>query len=266
MTLLEMFYAAAIGFSAGLLGGMAGIGGSMIILPGLALVFRFQTPDFAEQHLYMAAALATNVLVALPATSRHVKAKAVRPELVRAILPAMLIAMIVGVLISNYIHGQVLKRALAAFIAAYALLNLYRLVRPRPLSERLVEHTSPPVMASIGGAAGLFGGLLGLGGGVVMVPLLQVFSRIRLREAIAVSSAAMIATALVGATIKFATLHTHGLSPAHAALFVLAMAPTAVLGATIGASMIHRLPLQVVRALVSILLLIAAARMSGLFS
>jgi uncharacterized protein len=266
MTPLEMLLAAAIGFTAGVLGGLAGIGGSMIILPGLALVFGFSSAAYAEQHLYMAAAMAINVLVALPATSRHTKAGAVRGDLVRPILPAMVIAIIVGVLISNSIHGQVLKRLLAVFIAGYAAMNLYRMVYPRSATNRPAERTGGPLLAAIGGVAGLFGGLLGIGGGVVMVPLLQVFSRIRIREAIAVSSAVMIVSALVGASLKFATLPSHGLSPAHAALFVLAMAPTAMLGAAIGASMIHRLPLAVVRGMVSILLLIAAARMSGLFS
>jgi uncharacterized protein len=265
MTPTQMFLAAAIGLSAGVLGGLAGIGGSMIILPGLALVFGFHTPEYAEQHLYMAAAMATNTLVALPATSRHMRARAVRRELVIPILPAMLAAMILGVLASNYIHGQVLKRLLAGFIAAYALVNLYRMYRPLGEVRRPPERTSRPMLIGIGGLAGLFGGLLGLGGGVVMVPLLQVVSRVRLREAIAVSSAVMIATALVGAMLKFATLPGHGMAPAHAALLVLTMAPTAMLGATLGAHMTHRLPLYTIRGIVSVLLLVAAARMSGLF-
>lgn len=257
----QMFLAAVIGLTAGVLGGLAGIGGSLIILPGLALVFGFHTPDFAEQHMYMAAAMATNVLVALPATSRHIRARAVRRNLVVPILPAMLIAMIVGVLASNFIHGLMLKRLLALFIASYALVNLYRLLRPLGETGRPAERTSTPMMATVGASAGLVGGLLGLGGGVILVPLLQVLSRIRLREAIAVSAAVMIATALVGAVLKFATLSTHGIAPESAALLVLMMAPTAMLGATLGAHLTHRLPVRVVRGVVSVLLLLAAARM-----
>lgn len=264
MTPTEMILAAAIGLSAGVLGGLAGIGGSMVILPGLALVFGFRTADFAEQHLYMAAAMATNVLVALPATSRHIRAHAVRRDLVIPILPTMLVAMVIGVLASNYLHGQLLKRMLAAFIAAYAVVNLYRMLRPLGEVNRPTERTSRPVLMTIGGGAGLVGGLLGLGGGVIMVPLLQVVSRVRLREAIGVSSAVMIATALVGALIKFATLSTHNLQPTDAALFVLVMAPTAMFGAALGASMAHRLPLRAIRAIVSVLLIVAAIRMVGL--
>lgn len=261
MTLTEMFLAAAIGLSAGVLGGLAGIGGSLIILPGLALVFGFKTPDFAEQHLYMAAAMATNVLVALPATSRHIRARAVRRELVVPILPAMLIAMIVGVLASNYIEGLWLKRLLAVFIGAYAVVNLYRIARPLGTTNRPRERTGRPILTAIGAGAGLIGGLLGLGGGVIMVPLLQVVARVRLREAIGVSSAVMIATALIGATLKFATLNQHDLAASGAALFVLVMAPTAMLGATVGAHMAHRLPLHMIRAIVSLLLLLAALRL-----
>jgi uncharacterized protein len=155
---------------------------------------------------------------------------------------------------------------LALFIATYAVVNLYRIARPLPASHRPVERIGRKLLTSIGAVAGLVGGLLGLGGGVVMVPLLQVIARVRLREAIAVSSAVMIATALVGASIKFATLPQHDVSAARAGLFVLMMAPTAMIGASLGAYMAHRMPLAVVRGIVSVLLLIAAFRMTAFFA
>jgi uncharacterized membrane protein YfcA len=53
--------------------------------------------------------------------------------------------------------------------------------------------------AAIGAAAGLFSGLLGVGGGIVMVPLLVLVSGLSQHEAHATSLAAIVPIAAVGA-------------------------------------------------------------------
>lgn len=263
MTSIQLVEAAAIGLAAGVLGGMAGIGGSMIMLPGLALVFGYHDRAHTDQHVYMAAAMAVNVLVAVPATRRHAKAGALRHDLVKPVMPAMIAAIILGVLVSNWMDGRVLKYLLALFIAGYCLLNIYRIFRPRTDATRPAERRGAPILATVGGVAGFIGGLLGLGGGVVMVPMLQVLGNIRLREAIATSSAVMVASALIGAALKFATLHIA--APGHLwtkpALLVVAMAPGAIIGGTVGAALAHKLPLRAVRGIVSVILLVAAIRL-----
>ena len=60
-----------IGLVAGVLGGMLGVGGSVIIIPGMTIVLGY------DQHLYQAAAMVANVAVSIPATMRHYKAGAV---------------------------------------------------------------------------------------------------------------------------------------------------------------------------------------------
>lgn len=264
MTAIQIAEAASIGLAAGILGGLAGIGGSMIMLPGLALVFGYSDARHSDQHVYMAAAMAVNVLVSIPATRRHARAGAVRRDLVLRMLPPMVAAIIGGVLISNVVDGYILSRLLALFIAGYSLFNIFRVFRPRTDATRPPERTGRLLLTAIGATAGLVGGLLGLGGGVVTVPMLQIFANIRLRMAIATSSAVMVASALIGAALKFATLSQAAptRSWTEAAWLVAAMAPGAIIGGTLGASLAHRLPLRIVRTVVSVILLIAAARLA----
>lgn len=257
----QVVIALLIGLAAGVIGGLAGIGGSMIMLPGLALAFGYDDAAHTAQHEYMAAAMAVNVLVAIPATARHARHGTVRRELVLGLVPAMVAAIVLGVLLSNLVPGTVLRRLLAVFIAGYCGVNIYRIVRPRRDANRPPERAGRGMLAGIGGAAGLLAGLLGLGGGVVMVPMLQVGARVRLRQAIAASSAAMVASALIGAGVKFATLAGEGRSPIDAGWLATAMAPGAILGGAFGATLAHRLSLTVVRISVSVLLLGAAVRM-----
>lgn len=259
----QALFAAIIGLVAGLIGGLAGIGGSMVMLPGLAIVFGFAgDPEHTRQHVYQAAAMCVNVLVALPATVQHGRAGAVRRDLVAGLLPAMCAGIVAGVLVSNLVPGAALKLLLAVFITGYALINIYRAARPRPVVDGAPEAPPRGVVPLIGGAAGVVGGVLGLGGGVVTVPLLNTVGRVRLRQAIAASSAAMCISAAIGAAIKLWTLGGHGRAPAEALWLTLAMGPMAVAGALVGARLAHALPLRAVRLSISVLLLLAAARMA----
>jgi len=263
MTLMDVIPAALLGLIAGLLGGLAGIGGSMIMLPGLHMLFGDEPVQI--HHRYMAAAMVVNVAVAFPAMLKHRAAGAVRGDLVAPLLTGAVLGIIGGVLVSNRFDGQALRSMLAAFIAGYSVLNLMRLIRrtPEPLAHH--ERVGTAGLVAAGGVTGMTAGLLGLGGGVVMVPLLQVACRVPLRQSIATSSAVICVTATVGAGLKLGTLHRVDESVSAALLLAALMAPTAIIGGLMGARLTHTLPIRLVRAAVTALLLLAAAKMAGLW-
>ncbi len=60
------------------------------------------------------------------------------------------------------------------------------------------EHPTVPVLAGIGIAGGLFGGLFGVGGGLIVVPLLIMFVALDAKVATATSLAAIALTAAFG--------------------------------------------------------------------
>lgn len=265
MAMAEVLMLMAIGLSAGVLGGLAGVGGSMVMIPGMALILGYSDASKTEQHLYAAAAMAVNVFVSLPAALKHRREGAVRRDLFWNLAPVMAGAIIAGVLVSNRIDGLSLKRMLAAFIAFYCVLNIVRVVRKRPEPAPEVERASRFRVMGIAAAGGMVAGVLGLGGGVVIVPLLQIFCRVRLRAAIGTSLAVMSVTAVLGAAFKIGTLPSHGLSIGTALAYVAALAPGAILGGHLGAALNHRLPISGVRIAISALLIIVAARLAGVF-
>jgi uncharacterized membrane protein YfcA len=260
----DALWSAAIGLLAGLLGGLAGIGGSMVMLPGLFLIFG-DNAEHTKQHLYMAAAMVVNIVVSIPATYQHWKAGAMRGDLAGWLLPTMTATMVAGVFASNRFEGDWLRLMLAAFIAAYCVTNIVRVLRPVPADDRPAERTGPGLLIGIGSVTGFVGGLLGIGGGVLMVPALQLLARVRLRHAIATSSLVMCVTAAVGSGLKLATLGEHGELATEAWWLVLAMSPGAIVGAMIGASLVHWLPVRVIRVAISVLLMVAAAKLAGLW-
>ncbi|MCC6322287.1 MAG: sulfite exporter TauE/SafE family protein [Phycisphaerales bacterium] len=253
---------AVVGLIAGVLGGLAGVGGSMVMLP--ALHFLYGDEPESIHHLYMAAAMTVNVMVSLPAALRHHRARAVRTDLVRVLAIGTTVAVIAGVLLGNLVAGDRLRLCLALFLGVYCLSNLVRLVRNHPEHAAEDERTDAPRLAISGVSTGLIGGLLGLGGGVVLVPMLQFLNRVPLRNAIATSSAVICITAVFGAGLKLASLSRLGQSPGTALALALAMAPTAVIGGTLGARLTHTLPIRSVRIVITALMLVVAARLADL--
>ena len=96
---------------------------------------------------------------------------------------------------------------------------------------------------AVGFSGGLISGLLGIGGGVVMVPGLVLALGFAQRRAHATSLAAIIPIAAVGAALY--AVDGGEVSPAFAAL----VAAGAVVGAPVGVRALARLPEGVVRVL-----------------
>lgn len=255
-------FAALLGVLAGLIGGLAGIGGSLVIIPGLGLIYGYDEPNRVIQHLYMASAMGVNVLVSAPAAWQHKKKGSLSIPTVKLILPGMLIGMTVGVWVSDQTPGRWLFFLLAAFIAIYALTNLVRAARKTVEPQLTDMRTEWWPYSLIGLFTGFLGGLIGIGGGIVMVPLMQLLCRVPLKTAIGTSSAVMVVSALLGATQKVLHLEHHGLQWIHALKLIAIMGPGAILGGMLGAKLTHALPIQGLRIAVSLLLALIAARLA----
>lgn len=103
----------------------------------------------------------------------------------------------------------------------------------------------------VGVVGGLFSGLLGIGGGTAMVPLLVLVQRVTQRDAHAISLAAMIPIA-VGALLVYGVAGE--VDPAAAA----ALAAGAIFGARLGAELLSRAPERPLKAAFGVVLLFAA--------
>lgn len=259
---IDIVFYAGLGLVAGVLGGLLGIGGSVILIPGMAVFLHDANPE--SQHLYQATAMMVNIAVSVPAALRHRRSGTIRADLFRILLPAAAVAIVAGVLLSNLIPGLWLRRVFAAFLLYAAVSDIWNFVRQRPDFPPEGAVVTVPRGVSVGGVMGAAAGLLGIGGGVIGIPLAQRLCRLPLKQCIGVSSAVMCLTAIAGAGVKTATLGEHGYSPGSAVIMAAAMAPTAVLGGRIGAGLTQRLPTTAVRVAMVLLLLLSAWQMSGL--
>jgi uncharacterized membrane protein YfcA len=109
-------------------------------------------------------------------------------------------------------------------------------------------------LAAIGTAGGVFSGLLGVGGGSVIVPLLIVWLGYGPREATGTSMMAIVVIAAVAVTLQA----TYGnVDPANAAL----VGVPAIGGAIAGTALQQRIPERAISLLFAGLLVIIAAKL-----
>jgi hypothetical protein len=99
---------------------------------------------------------------------------------------------------------------------------------------RLRSSVLDPKLFAIGLGGGLLAGLLGVGGGVVMVPLLVLWARCGQRDAHAISLGAIIPISIGG-------IATYGLAGEVRWWPALGLAAGSIVGARIGAGMLARI-------------------------
>jgi hypothetical protein len=250
----EILVLAGIGIITGLLGGLLGIGGGIVMIPALAIVL--------GHDIHMAQAASMNVIffVAAPAALRHWRVRTIRMELVKRLLPFAMVAVLVGVTVNIWIPNSDLSIIFGLFLLYVLYENVRRLQRDDPLATESIpkphadrgSDISLMRTGLVGSMAGFGAGLLGIGGGLITVPMTQIVCKCSLRECIACSSAVMCLTSVVGAAYKDATLSSvpgmsddvHWYTPLGISIWLI---PTCLVGSWIGARLTQVLPLKVVR-------------------
>lgn len=263
-----------LGLLGGTIGGLLGLGGGVVVIPALTILLG---PD---QHFYQGTMMLVYIVTALPAAWKHNQAKAIRFDALRGLVPASIVTMLLGVFLGNQLPEAQLRLLFALFLVYVIVTDGRRLIvefRKSRAEERAGNGKAWPAASAdrvsvlAGGIIGLFtgftSGLLGIGGGVVCVPLLQRVARLSLRESIATSIGLILITGTVGAIAKTSTIPstTNGAhSVGDAVLLAAFLAPGAVVGGLLGATLTHKLPIPWVRAAFITLLSLSVLQMTGL--
>jgi uncharacterized membrane protein YfcA len=214
-----------IGVLAGFIAGAFGVGGGILIVPGLLW---FTTYDQRLAH-------GTSLAAVVP-----ISAASLLPYLVNGAVDWLVASILVGGSVFGAVAGTALlqRLPLRALTMAFALLLGGTAVRlflapggggVDALSSRVVL-----LVAATGLVAGLVSGLLGVGGGIVMVPALVLFAGFLPLDAKGTSLAVILPTALIGTWRN----RTHGNADLRAAAVIGASgALAAVVGGTVSAAM-----------------------------
>jgi len=154
-----------VGLAAGLLSGIFGVGGGTVIVPMLVLLLRF------DQRL----AAGTSLAAIVPTATVGVVSYAVHGSV--AWIPALILAAgaVVGAQIGTWLLARIPQNALRwGFVAflAVVIVMLFVVVPARD-AELVLTVGSVIGLVALGLFTGIMAGLLGVGGGVIVVPALM---------------------------------------------------------------------------------------------
>ena len=167
--LLSIILYLVIGVFAGLAGALLGIGGGVITVPALLFVFSLMNfPEASVMHIAIATSLSAMVLNTLSSTYFHHVKRSVQWKYFLRLVPGIVIGSIAGALIAGSLPSHLLK----VFFGFFACLIGFVFVKP--IKATIEKHKLPsfPMFILIGTIIACLADLLGIGGGLFIVPIL----------------------------------------------------------------------------------------------
>ncbi|MGH2678913.1 MAG: sulfite exporter TauE/SafE family protein [Actinomycetota bacterium] len=196
MSPAEVGIGVAIGLVAGVLSGLFGVGGGILMTPGIQVLLG--APPIV--------ALATPLPVIFPTALAGALAYRRGGELdARAavwLVGPGLAGAALGAWLTELVDTRLLLLVTAVLLGSQSVAIL--LERHR---HRTARPTTGPILGGIGAVAGFVSGLLGIGGGLVMVPLLAGWLGMPLKRALGTSLLAIIALVVPGTIVHAALGH-----------------------------------------------------------
>lgn len=206
-----------LGFFAGLLGALTGIGGGVLLTPILAL--HFGIPIRQAIGTSLVAVITTSAASSSVHLQRHTTD--IRLGMTLELATAL------GAAVTAYLVGYFNRNALEALFAAFLLYSSFTIVRRRGkvrpadalaptanVSQNAVQNGGQlvippyepqryPLGLAMSLVAGALSGLLGIGGGPIKVPLMYIFMKVPLMVATATSNFMIGVTAAASAIVYY---------------------------------------------------------------
>jgi len=261
MLLLSFIGFIILGLGAGTLSGLLGAGGGLLVVPGLALIFRFSnTTPSIQMHMAIGTSLATMIVVAIRSLCSHMRHEVPFFDVYKRLAPGLVMGVIGGGIVAHFIHSQILSIlfGIFVFIMAYSLYFDKKITE-----EKKLPHTG--VMLLAGWFVGMLSGLLGVAGSAFSVPFL-VKRGVNIHIAVVVSVAIAVTVSILGTiTYTFTGLHAAGL-PMWSTGYIywpawLGIVLGGVVAAPLGAALSYRIPDQKLKRYFSFFLIVVGVDM-----
>ncbi len=250
----------AVGAFSGFLGGLLGIGGGIVIVPALIILFDTMHlfPQSVATPVAVGTSLAVIIFTSLAAARTQIRAGMVDWEVVRKWAPFLVVGSFLAGPIAVALPVAVFRTLIGAFLL---FVSCVMLTNWRPDPHR--KFPGPVANAGIGILGGLISGIAGIGGGNVMVPTLVYFNK-PVHRATATSSTLGVPIATAGTLGFVYTGWSADLGPELLGYVYLpgfaAIVLATVVTAPMGVRVVHRVPPLPLRRGFGVLLVLVAAR------
>ena len=245
----------------GFLGGLLGIGGGVVIVPALIILFDsllLFSPEIATP-VAVGTSLACIIFTSLSAAYSQMRARMVDWHVVRRWSGFLIIGSFLASSIAVALPVATFRALIGCFLlfVAFVMLTSWK-----PSAHR--SFPGPLLSAGFGTVGGVVSGIAGIGGGNVVVPTLLYFN-VPVHRATATSSTLGVPIAVAGTLGYVATGWGEGLGPGtfgyvHLPSFIAIVIAT-VIAAPLGVWVAHRVAPLPLRRAFGVLLVLVSARM-----
>jgi hypothetical protein len=254
----------AVGFASGLLG----VGGCFIMVPVQFWALKSMGVD---PTIAIRIAFGTNLLVVLPTAfsgaMAHNKKGAVKWKAAVSIGISGMVGAALGAFIASHLPAKILTVAfgLAVILGAVRMLT----AKPPQINEEPSNSMSAFILWGI--PLGIISGIIGIGGGVLLIPVMVFFLKFKMHQAVGTSTALMIFTAL-GGIISYLLngLGVQGLPPYSTGYLNwyqwIILAGVSIPWAVVGANTAHLLPAKQLKYIFIVVMFYMGLKMCGLFT
>jgi uncharacterized membrane protein YfcA len=245
----------AIGVATGLLAGLLGVGGGLVMVPGMTQLLKMR------QHEAVGTSLLVIIPIALVGALVLGQSHDVDPLVGVILAVASIVGAVVGAGLTRTISDRTLRRVFAIAVLVVAVIMLIDAGATMLHAGIGLHPSSRPSGAllvvlglAIGLVTGVLSGLLGIGGGLVMVPAMVLVLGLSQHLAQGTSLFVIVPTAAAGSVTH---LRLGNIRPAVAGWLAIG----GIAGAVAGAMLALLVPDQALRILFAVFLLYTGGRM-----
>jgi len=255
-----------VGVGVGFISGLLCIAGGVILVPALLKMESILgIPVDTAVKMAFGSSLLTGFFTSVSGTWQHHREGNIRWHDAAPLAVAGTVGALIGSTVSSYLPGAVLKPLFGVVVIAVAVLLVLR----SNWQESASSTRRPLVMMSlVGGSIGVLSALVGIGGGVMLIPFLTLLLGYPPRQAVGTSASVIPLIAFSGAVGYI--VHGWGEEglPAFSAgyvnlWFVLCVSLSSMLVAPLGAKVGSRMHGKWLNRLFAILLIFVACKMLG---
>jgi len=270
MELIHIIILLITGVGIGFAQGLLGVGGSFIMVPVMVTVF---TDIGIPLDLGVKLAFGTSLLVVLPTalsgSLAHHRKGAVwwRATLYLGVAGAIG-ALLGSTITSQLISGKIIKIVFGVVV----ILAGIRMLTAKPPEEFKGEPREKPLFwIGCGFPLGIASGLLGVGGGIFMVPIMTTGLKFKMHRAVGTSTGVMMFTSAAGILgyilngLDVPNLPARSLGYVNFPVWIC-LAATSVVMAQVGAKVAHRLTAKILRIIFIIVMFYMGLKMVGIFT
>ncbi len=267
MTIVHIIILLGTGVVVGFTSGLLGVGGAFIVTPVQYLLF---IDMGVPTDVAMKVAFGTSLLFILPTTAsgawRHHKKGAVRWKAAIIMGLCGFIAAFGGATLATYLPGAVLKIIFGIVVLASGIWMLIS----RPLKSDQEPKDNLWLWIAWAIPLGILTGMTGLGGGMVVVPVMALALKFKMHNAIATSLAVITFKSIGGAIgyiingLSIPNLPAYSLGYVNLPVWFL-LVVTSIGMAQVGAMAAHRLPAKQLRWIFIAVMFYVGLRMLGVF-